>query len=191
MSAEARRRRLLNDMGIDVWYARVSPRAAKADRAAKFDRKALGPSPVAKLGAEPLAPAEPSNAAAQPVAPFAVVALGVPGALLIAGAASRRAESALAKDLVRAAGRDWSVAVRQARFDWPQPGVSGAPAPALAAFVEKQAETFAAKRLLVTETVAMRIEGGAFEFVRVPEMASLADPQNKKKLWRQLQELRG
>ena len=121
--------------------------------------------------------------------PFAVVALGVPGALLVADAFQRKREARLARDLIRAARRDWSAGAGQARFDWPQPGVTGASARALAAFIEKQSEDHEARLTLVTESVAGRLGNIPFEFVTVPDLASLGEPANKAALWRFFQGL--
>ncbi len=122
-------------------------------------------------------------------APFAVQALGLPGVLLVASAFSRRHEQALARDVLRAARRDWSATVEQARFDWPQPGAAGKSNSALAAFVEKQAENCAAQLVLVAESTVPRLGNCPFKFVEVPDMSSLADPRNKQALWRRLQAL--
>ena len=207
------RRRLLNEMGIEVWYLRArAPAAGVPD-------SALPPAVVADSAAEPLVPAPHSDPVhrrhmdprsvkaascqsdtdtkADLAAPerraearFAVEALAVPGVLLVAGASSRRGETLLAKDVVRAARRDWSAAVRRARFDWPQPGAAGASGPALAAFVDKQAEDCGAKILLITACAASHLADCPFDFVAVPDIASLAEAQNKLVLWRRLQELR-
>ena len=103
-------------------------------------------------------------------------------------------EARLAQDLVRAARRDWTAEVRHARFDWPQPGARGSSRPALAAFVEKQAEDFAAQQcLLATESVAARLQDASFQpaiqLATIPELQSLAAPEAKRKLWQQLQAL--
>ncbi len=132
---------------------------------------------------EPLASEAPGEA------PFSIVALGAPGVLLLVDALQRSGEARLARDVVRAVRRDWSAPVEQAQFAWPQPGASGASAPAVTAFVEKQAEDHAARLLLASESVAARLRDAPFEFVAVPDLASLAEPRNKLALWRRIQEL--
>ena len=211
-SGEELRRRLLRDMGIEFWYARGSARVpvstgagdAAEDAAAgigkaggeRADDGVPGPSggdrsETASVPSEPGAQGSGAEVEAErrDDAAFAVVAYGLPGALLVAEASRRREEAVLARDVLRAARRDWSAAVGQARFEWPQPGVSGEPGPALAAFVEKQAEDFRARLVLVTESVAGRLGDCPVEPVTVPAPSSLAEPRSKAALWRRLQQL--
>ena len=207
-TGEEARRRLLNAMGIDVWYPRVAGDSTAADvrtagEAGARTEAATAPAAVTASGAtDGKSPATgvtrteaaslpPAGATAAPrdATPFAVVALGVPGALLVVPAFSGRGEATLARDLVRAARRNWTAEVAEARFDWPQPGVSGKSTPALAAFVEKQAEDFKAELMLVSESASRYLGDFPVELVRVPDMASLAEPRNKLKLWRQLKVL--
>ncbi|MCY4563476.1 MAG: hypothetical protein OXE40_03245 [Gammaproteobacteria bacterium] len=210
-SSEERRRRLLRDMGIEVWYARgraeeaCSGKAGESAEAAATeavkarggpdDSGVPGPADNGPPATEP-APSVPGTEqsaatdAAERVddAPFAVVALGMPGALLIVDASPRRQDAVLARDVLRAALRDWSAAVGQARFEWPQPGVKGAPGPALTAFVEKQAEDVSARLVLITESVAGRLGDCPLDLVSVPDLPSLAETRNKIALWRRIQQ---
>ena len=154
------------------------------------------PPPAGKAPSAPPPPAVSKPPPASQTEPaFSVVASGLPGALLVASAFPLcSGEARLAEDLVRAARRDWTAEVRHARFDWPQPGARGSSRPALAAFVEKQAEDFAAQQcLLATESVAARLQDASFQPVIqpaiIPELQSLATPEAKRKLWQQLQAL--
>ena len=150
------------------------------------------PPPAGKAPSAPPQPAVSKSPPASQTEPaFSVVASGLPGALLVASAFPLRSgEARLAEDLVRAARRDWTAEVRHARFDWPQPGARGSSRPALAAFVEKQAEDFAAQQcLLATESVAARLQDASFQPATIPELQSLAAPEAKRKLWQQLQAL--
>ena len=206
-SSEAVRRRLLRDMGIEVWYARGGAQEAvpgRAETAAREMGKAVGEPagigvPVPSDSGRPETASVPSAPGAQRSAEsgeparrddtaFAVVALGLPGALLVVDASPRRREAQLARDVLCAARGDWSAVVQQARFEWPQPGVPGAPGPALTAFVEKQAEDFGARGVLVTESVAGRLGDCPLDLVRVPDLASLVEPRNKVALWRRLKQ---
>ena len=207
------RRRLLNEMGIEVWHLRAKDAGAGApvdpvSATAGADRATASREPAAADVQRTRAVFDPQSATAESRAiaagprpvetasrqqaetPFAVEALAVPGALLVANAFSSRGQAMLAKDVVRAARRDWAAVVRQARFDWPQPGASGASSPALGAFIEKQAEDCAATLLLITESAAAHLHDDALEFTAVPDIASLSDPHNKLALWRRLQMLR-
>lgn len=218
-SADRQRQRLLRDMGIECWFLRAAPGArmpAGADSGADAGSCSARPAvdagrpagaarqPPAQIGkdAPPPAGKAPSSApspakpppASQTEPAFSVIASGLPGALLVASAFPLRSgEARLAQDLVRAARRDWTAEVRHARFDWPQPGARGSSRPALAAFVEKQAEDFAAQCLLATESVAARLQDASFppaiSPVTIPELQSLASPEAKRKLWQQLQAL--
>ena len=207
------RRRLLNDMGIEVWYSRAPepatgepadpvPAATVADRAAGPPEPAPVEVPVERADSDPPSIRAGSRTGATETGPlqmasptraetaFSVEALAAPGVLLVAGAFTRPGEVMLAKDVVRAARRDWSAGVRRARFDWPQPGAAGEPGPALEAFVEKQAGDCGAKLLLITELAAALLHPVPLKFTPVPDIATLSDPQGKLALWRRLQELR-
>ena len=206
--AERMRRRILHDMGIEVWYARRKPGEA-ADLKPGEARAAVGKTngggagagsrgrtgnDAPGIGLGPSAPvAQPPPATVEPEQPdeppFAVVAFGVPGALLVADASPRRQEALLARDVLRAASGDWSAAAARARFDWPQPGASGVSGPALAAFVEKQVEDTGARLLLVTDAAAERLDHWPRGTVGVPDLPSLADPEKKLTLWRRIQQL--
>lgn len=203
---EGVRRRLLRDMGIEAWYARsTEPDPCPADSGDGDPATGAGiggaASPAATMDANaqavdpalpdsgPGQPAEQGAPAGQEEPPFAIVALGVPGTLLLVDAFRHKQEARLARDVVRAVRRDWSAAVAQARFDWPQPGASGASAPAVAAFIEKQAEDHGARVMLVSESVAARLGKAPFEFVTLPDPASLGEARNKLALWRHIQKL--
>ncbi len=200
------RHRLLSDMGIQTWYLRrtgaevadVGPVSGsdvitrdQEPANAAVARTGIDPAPRGESAARAakLATAETRAAASQHEESFTVVALGVQGALLIAGGVTRAGDAALANDVVRALRRDWSVTARKAQFTWPQAAASGDPGLALAAFVEKQMEDHAAGMLLVTESVAARLGADAGRFVTIAEVETLSDPRNKAALWRRLQRL--
>ena len=167
----------------------ASPGAASARAAAAGDdssRVQQAENPTRATAAPPADSRETGNLDTEP---FTVVALGVAGALLIAGGFARAGDASLARDVVRALGRDWSAKTKKVQFTWPQAGASGAPGPALAAFIEKQAEDHAAGTLLVTESVAARLGADMQNFASVPEIETLTDPRNKAALWRRLQTL--
>ena len=211
-SGEEARRRLLRDMGIEVWYARgrsEQPSSGKAgdaaeDAAADAEQTRRGTDdsgvpvpadsdPPANASASSVPGGDRSAATVEPergdATPFGVVAYGLPGALLVVDASPRRQAAVLARDVLRAARGDWSAAVGRARFEWPQPGVSGAPGPALTAFVEKQAEDVGARLVLVTESVVGRLGDCPLELVSVPDLLSLTEPRAKVALWRRIQQL--
>jgi len=207
---DAARWRLLKDMGVDVWYLRAPPQArAQGDAAGETASKQRRAEPTATRphpapvrsapAAEHLVPAvaPPAPASERPAprtalphtAPFSVLALGMPAALFVVEASGSPANRMLAKDVLRSATRNWTGTVAQAQFNWPQPGASGVPSSALAAFVEKQANDFGAKVLLISSSAAQWLGDCPPKFVKVPDMASLTDAERKRRLWRQLQDI--
>lgn len=201
---DAHRQRLLRDMGLEPWFLRATPGATtqagaagplKTDAAASAARPPGAPRPAPARSGSEAAPNGRSRIDSRPASEtalvFAIVVLGLPGALLAASAFPPRSSVArLAQDLLRAARRDWAAEVRQVRFDWPLPSAQGAFRPALAAFLEKQVQDFAAERLLATESVAQRLKDAPLQLIVIPELQALADdPEAKRKLWQRLQEL--
>ncbi len=208
-----RQRRLLGDMGIEVWYLRgpgrakavvptrgVSPtpppdsrttaalidkahQSADASPASDARRETLGAPSETGASTAPPSPQQPAPATD---APYAVVALGAPGILLVVEHSTNRGDAILARDIVWAACGDWTPPVRQARFDWPQPGATGSSAPVLAAFIEKQAEDHGAQRVLVTASTARRLDANAEHFIEIPDLSSLADGEAKSALWQRV-----
>jgi len=124
-------------------------------------------------------------------APFALVAFCAAGleggALLATNGFSEPKLSLLARDLVHCLCADWSVAVRQIKFEWPMPGVPGSMQPALSAFLDKQLQDFAVTRALATASAARRLPPADIEFVPIPDLEELRDPDAKRALWRQMQ----
>ncbi len=120
---------------------------------------------------------------------FTLVATCAKGALLASAAFASRKQALLAADIVRCAGRDWAASVRQMRFDWPLPGITGSAGPAVAAFLDKQIQDFAVQRPLVTAPAAKHIPAEPFDFLAIPKLEQLEDPDAKRELWRQLQNL--
>ena len=118
--------------------------------------------------------------------PYSVAALGAPGVVFVVEGLQNRGDATLARDIVWAACRDWTLRVGRARFDWPQPGASGSSAPVLAAFIEKQVEDHGASRVLIAESVANRLDEQSDDFIQVPDLSSLAEREDKLALWRRL-----
>ena len=110
------------------------------------------------------------------------------GALLACGSLSGRGQAALAADIVRCACRNWAAAVRRIEFNWPLPGVSGAPEPALAAFLDKQVHDFSVIRALATTSAAAKLPPAGIDFITIPDLAQIDEPEAKRLLWRQLQD---
>ena len=109
------------------------------------------------------------------------------GALLACGALSRRGQALLAADIVRCLGRNWSATVRRIEFRWPLPGVPGTPEPALGAFLDKQIHDFGVTRALATASTATKLPPAGIDFITIPDLAQLEEPEAKRALWRQLQ----
>lgn len=105
------------------------------------------------------------------------------------GAFASRKQATLAADIARCAGRDWAAAVEQMRFDWPLPGLAGGAGPAVAAFMEKQLQDFAVQRALVTNSATKNLPAETLDCLTIPDLEQLEDPDAKRELWRQLQDL--
>ncbi len=93
----------------------------------------------------------------------------------------------LAKDIAHCACGDWTFAVKQLRFDWPLPGMTGDAAPALGAFLGKQIQDFSVKRILATKSAAARLPSVGLECTIIPDLEQIQDADAKRVLWRQLQ----
>lgn len=206
------RKQILEDMGIEVWRRRsAAPKPAPAQPSA-HTAAAAGPQPrrgtPAREGPQrqrqpastptnaPKRPAaaagarleRPPPAAATPTdEAFALTATCAQGVLVATSAFANRKQAALAADIARCAGRDWSADLKQLRFDWPLPGITGAAAPALCAFLDKQMQDFAVQRPLVTASMARKIPPDAFDCIAIPDLEQLEDADAKRELWRRLQ----
>ena len=109
------------------------------------------------------------------------------GALLACGSPAGRGQALLAADIVRCLGRNWSATVRRIEFKWPLPGVSGDPEPALGAFLDKQFHDFAVTRALATASAVAKLPPAGIDFITIPDLAQLEEPEAKRALWQQLQ----
>ena len=204
------RKQILEDMGIEVWRrrgtapkpapAQPSTRTAAAAQRRRGTPAGEGPQRRRQPASTPTnAPKRPAAAAGAslerppPVAPaptdeaFALTATCAQGVLVATGAFANRKQAALAADIARCAGGDWSADLKQLRFDWPLPGITGAAAPALCAFLDKQMQDFAVQRPLVTASMARKIPSDAFDCIAIPDLEQLEDADAKRELWRRLQ----
>lgn len=207
-------------MGIEVWRERraapqPAPAGQSANAAAAAQRRRTAPArqgpshrrqppttptnaprqPVNDAGARlerpPPAAATSTTVAATSEEAFTLTAICAQGVLVATGALASRKQAALAGDLARCAGRDWSANVKHLRLDWPPPGVAGGSASALGAFLGKQMQDFAVQRPLVTASMAKKIPPDAFDCIVIPDLEQLEDPDAKRALWRLLQGLQG
>ena len=207
------RKQILKDMGIEVWRRRsAAPPPAPAEPSANdatAQRQRDAPAreepprrrqPASKPTNAPKRPAD--GAGARPARPvpaastptdeaFRLTATCAQGVLVATGAFASRKQAALAADIARCAGRDWTADVKHLRFDWPLPGITGAAAPALRAFLDKQMQDFAVQRPLVTASMARKIPPDAFDCIAIPDLEQLEDADAKRELWRLLQGLGG
>ena len=204
------RKQILEDMGIEVWRRRrAAPKPAPAKpstrTAAAAQRRRGAPAgegpqrrrqPTSTPTNAPRRPAAAAGASLErqpPAAPtptdeaFALTATCAQGVLVATGAFVNRKQAALAADIARCAGRDWSADLKHLRFDWPLPGITGAAAPALCAFLDKQMQDFAVQRPLVTASMARKIPPDAFDCIAIPDLEQLEDADAKRELWRRLQ----
>lgn len=204
------RKQILEDLGIEVWRRRsTAPKPAPAKPSVRTSAAAQrrrgtpageGPQRRRQPTSTPTnAPRRPAAAAGArlerppPTAPtptdeaFALTATCANGVLVATGAFANRKQAALAADIARCAGRDWAADLEHLRFDWPLPGITGAAAPALCAFLDKQMQDFAVQRPLVTASMARKIPPDAFDCIAIPDLEQLEDADAKRELWRRLQ----
>lgn len=149
--------------------------------------------------AEPAASARPAAADTAPVERFSVLALAVPGAVLVLEGSPSKTDLRLAMDVLAAASGDWQARPSSRRFDWPPavaadtlPADVAAGARALKAFVDKDVADHRARTLLATEFVARRLHESwaGCTLVTLPELAALGgNPDAKRALWQRLMEL--
>ena len=211
LTLDPHRTQILQDMGIEVWrQRRLAPkraptgnpagasapvaaqgRSAGALQEGRQPRRRPPSAPMdaarrpAKAGARP---ERSSPAAATPTdAAFTLLATCTKGTLVATGAFTSRKQAALAGDIARCACRNWTADLKHLRFDWPLPGVGGSAAPALGAFLERQMQDFAVRRLLVTASMANKVPSGAIDHITIPDLEQLDDPDAKRELWRRLQ----
>lgn len=182
---EARRRRILSDMGIALWQLRAPepPPAAAA------------PATAVIPPAAPDTPAEIDQA----VEPWSVLSLAQGDTVLLVDGDSSRRDLRLALDVLSAASGDWQGKAVSRRFDWP-PRVAGQHVPpaddgrrAFNAFVDKDLDDHEAALLLCVETLAGMLPDALAGRRRVviPALAELGrDTAAKRALWRTIRESR-
>lgn len=188
--------RLLNAMGIDVWYAR-----AALGQAAPSSPDISPDIPTSTAVQEPAHPASSGSAPSVPerspvrqpvatsVAPFTVLCLARDGAMLLIETADPRAARRFAADLLAAVTGVWGGETRQLRFEWPQPGIApsaDAVARALGAFVGKQLGDHEGALVLAGREVADRLAPGVLpaDCVLLPPFDVLmTDGALKRTLW--------
>ena len=134
---------------------------------------------------------QPNATAAATDPAFTLWAVRTEGVLLVTGPFTSRSMAVLARDIVRSACRSWSAPAKQFRFDWPWPGATGSAAPALNAFLDKQAQDCAVQCALVTQSMAERTSSSGLAFIAIPDLEQLHSPEAKRELWRRLQAATG
>ena len=202
---------LLRLMGIDRWRLRpnaaplADPRApetrapeqtAGAAGAASAYSPATDRQPVARPvpGIDTAIARRPQPVAEhREVAPFTAVCLVVGTAMLVAELPDRRLPGKFLSDLLAVISGGAPAVPGQVVFNWPQPGVepgTGHAGRALAAFLDKQLEDAAPRRLLVCESTCHRVPDFRWPdgTVVMPELARVvADGALKQALWERLQ----
>lgn len=206
---DAARRRILADMGIDVWRLRVAEVSETRSEPVPSAAAAPAVSPAAPAVAAVARPAEPAvpapaekasavrepvrKPAAVPQERFSAVAIAVPGAVLLVADAPSKVEARLARDVLGAASGAWRARPVSRRFDWP-PELGGESLAgdarsgdrALAAFVDKDLADHGARVLLCAEPLARRLPdrwAGCRRLV-IPPLAVLgSDAGAKQALW--------
>jgi hypothetical protein len=212
----AARRRILADLGIDVWRLRSraveAPSPSEDPVGAVFNRDR--PLAESRLKTAPTSAARTSQGNALPQGPesrleaaptgairFEVVSLSTAGVTLLLGAPPTGRAARLARDLLSAATGRWDAEPAMRTFEWPPghanrvpaAGLRGAAERALAAFVDKELADHGATLLLLDDSVAARLE--AFQRpgdrIAIGELAVIArDPAEKRRIWSAIGRLR-
>ncbi len=195
---DAARRRILADMGIDVWRRRVAetsePQAEAVPPAVAAHADAPAEPPVSAPAEAAAAPRQPfRKPVAVPQERFSAVAIAVPGAVLLVADTPSKVEARLARDVLGAASGAWRARPVSRRFDWP-PEIGGesigsdarAGDRALEAFVDKDLADHRARVLLCTEPLAARLPDRWPHCRRlvIPPLGALGgDAGAKRALW--------
>ncbi len=213
---DARRRQILEDLGIDQWRLRgaaaesvgsvpavtvsvAAPRTsgtpASPGRAAAATAAAPGELKEAReaAGGETDAPQRvPAEAPSEAWSVLSLVSAGI--VLLVDGASSRR-DLRLAMDILAAASGGRRAKPSSRHFAWPPDGTgtmvgggAGAARRAFAAFVDKELGDHGAALLLCEEPLTARLpERGGLVRVEIPPLEQLGrDVDGKRRLWETL-----
>ncbi|MCZ6619517.1 MAG: hypothetical protein O7E57_15450 [Gammaproteobacteria bacterium] len=201
------KRQLLRDLEIDVWVLRPFLNAHRNETTHGQHATVAQPATGLDVGTEPTAhtveqsqlPVREPVGSSETDTGIAVSCVSAPGVLLLFEATPplqdrRRIGGRLVNDLLAAVSGDWQISVRETQFTWPLVGVANLPSQdgprALGAFVEKQMQECGAGWVLATRKVIDLLADGLLgdKLISMPPIQDLvADSEQKKQLWRQIQ----
>ena len=201
------KRQLLRDLEIDVWVLRPFLKTHRNETTDDQHAIVAQPGTGSDVGTEPTAqtverpqlPVREHLGSTETDTGIAVSCVSAPGVLLLFDTASplqdrSRIGGRLVTDLLAAVSGDWQISVRKTQFTWPLVGVAKLPAQdgprALGAFVEKQMQECGASWVLATRKVIDLLADGLLgdKLISMPPIQVLvADSEQKKQLWRQIQ----
>ena len=186
------RRKMLADMGIDVWSLRESPIAGVHVRGDDHSE----PAPVAS--SSPLVEPAPSSPAVADVEtrpsldndPLSVTYLVSRFAAMLIDNSDVGVSRRLCKDLLASATGDWDTSLREITFSWPVGGSQADGWRAFKAFVEKQLADTDARLVLCSAALARQLAGlkTDCELLVMPAFADF-DAARKRTLWCSMQAL--
>jgi hypothetical protein len=195
------RRKMLKDMGIDVWLLRepaIPMPAAPADRSDAPPATAAVEATVAIEAGVPIeatVAAEAAIADSTPAELPSVTCLVSKLAVMLVDNTRRAVSGRLCKDLLAAATGEWSngpkaAGPREIAFVWPRERSQAECWRAFKAFAEKQLAEPDVRVVLCSEALVERLPelGAGRELLALPEFSEL-DLDGKRALWRRMQAL--
>jgi DNA polymerase III psi subunit len=201
------RRRILGDLGIEVWRVRRTEvgegASAPATAPVSAPEQVVDGRSAAAALTRGAASAGAASTVAAPLAPaprLEGVALALPGAVLFLAGRPVGRDARFARDLLAAAAGAYALEPELRRFEWPPSmPLPGAQSPdagqrALAAFLDKLLQDSGAKALLIETPMAdlLPTSLAGVLIVRFPELSGLArDGAAKRAVWASLQPLHG
>ena len=183
------RRKMLADMGIDVWSLRESPIAGAHVRGDDHSEPASVPSSSPAVEPSP-AVADVETRPSLDNDPLSVTYLVSRFAAMLIDNSDVGVSRRLCKDLLASATGDWDTSLREITFSWPVGGSQADGWRAFKAFVEKQLADTDARLVLCSAALARQLAGlkTDCELLVMPAFADF-DAARKRTLWCSMQAL--
>ena len=180
------RRKMLADMGIDVWSLRESPIAGAYVRGDDHTEPAAVASSSPAVEPAPTVETRPSL----DNDPLSVTYLVSRFAAMLIDNSDVGVSRRLCKDLLASATGDWDTSLREITFSWPVGGSQADGWRAFKAFVEKQLADTDARLVLCSAALARQLAGlkTDCELLVMPAFADF-DAARKRTLWCSMQAL--
>ncbi|MCZ6710426.1 MAG: hypothetical protein O7B25_08685 [Gammaproteobacteria bacterium] len=184
------RRRMLADMGIDVWLLREPPvpsRAPPESRPAGFEAtsdQVLAKSAAVNVVQSPTTAPEPANK------PLAVTCLVSQTTLMLVDCVGPGVTMRLCRDLLASVAGQWRLDPREIAFTWPAGRSQSECWRAFKAFAEKQLSEQDVAVVMCSETLLERLPelGVKVQLLALPGLSELG-ADAKRAIWRGIQAL--